>query len=408
MENRPTKSEIGTHLRIRARIAVAVLFLVNGLTLASVVVWFPTLKIELGLSNVALGGAIAVGPLGGLVLGMTAAPLAARFGSGRVASVGASIGAGGLVVLGFASAWWSFAVSMFILGAADSITDSAMNSHGLRVQRRYGRSIINSFHALWSLGAVVGGLIGAVMVSIDVTRSLALGVTAAVLVAIVMTTGRWRLTGTEESERPIDDGVMPGSKEPGLRQAVRMAPMLLLSFGLIAAMAGAVEDSAASWAAIHMRETLGAPPFVAGLGFVAAQAMMVVGRTGGDRMVDRFSARTVVRMGSLLAFAGMVGVVLGPHPVIVIIGFAMAGLGVATHFPLGLGAAGNIPGMRSADGVAVASWLARLSFFVVPPLVGALADAAGLRWGLTLVVACAGAAFFLAQALPGRQAADPG
>jgi fucose permease len=199
---------------------------------------------------------------------------------------------------------------------------------------------------------------------------------------------------------PVASAQAPQDSRGGVRQAVRTAPWLLLGLAAIPMMSGAVEDSAASWAAVYLRDTLDATAFVAGLGFVAAQAMMVVGRVTGDRLVDRFGAARVARAGSLLAAVGMLAVVTGTSPAVVVAGFGLSGLGVATLFPLGLAAAGEIPGVRSADGVAVAAWLARLSFLVVPPVVGLVADAAGLRWGLAMVFACALIAAALSGLLP--------
>lgn len=422
----------------RARVAVAVLFVVNGLTIANVVPWLPSIKDELSLSNTALGLAWAAGPLGGLAVGAAAGPLVARFGSGRTATRSALLGILVLPAVAFAPTWPMFAASLLLLGAADAVTDAAMNAHGLRVQRRYRRSIINSFHASWSMGAVAGGLVGAGLVALGVPRATHLTVTAALLACAVLVTARWQLAGPENAERTdapvelpaaadaatrtaatVDTPVGTGTVHDrpvraaeahkdsggGVRQAVRTAPWLLLGLAAIPMMGGAVEDSAASWAAVHLRDTLGATAFVAGLGFVAAQAMMVLGRITGDRLVDRFGAARVARSGSLLAAVGMLSVVVGTSPAMVIAGFGMAGLGVATLFPLGLAAAGEIPGVRSADGVAVASWLARLSFLAVPPVVGLVADTTSLRWGLATVLVCALIAAALSGLLPDDTAA---
>lgn len=388
--------------RIRARVAVGTLFLVNGLTLASIVPWFPVLKSELDLTNAALGLAIAAGPLGGLALGTAAAALSARFGTANTATGAALVTGLGLLALGFVDSWLTLAGALALLGAADVVADAAMNSHGLRVERRYRRSVISSLHALWSVGAVIGGLIGAVAVSSELRRSLHLSVAAAALLTLVVGASRWLLRGSDEAERSsLDQNATP--QGTGLIQAIRTAPFLLIGFALIPAMAAGIEDSASSWAAVHLRETVGASALVAGLGFVAAQTLMVVGRLAGDRLVDRFSARWVIRTGSLIAFVGMLGVVFGTVPAIVVAGFGLAGLGVSNHFPLGLAAAGNTPGVRSADGVTFASWLARLFFFVLPPLVGLVADAAGLRWGLSLMLGCAAASFGLAGLLSNRR-----
>jgi MFS family permease len=396
-----------------ARIAVGVLFCVNGLIFANVVPWLPAIKSELDLTNTAFGIAWAAGPLGGLALGMAAGPLTARFGSGRTATICAVLGTATMPLVAVASTWLAFAGSLFAMGTADAVTDAAMNAHALRVQRRYGRSIINSFHALWSLGAVSGGLIGATAVGLGVPRLVHLGGVALLLSVVLLLSSRWQLPGHEETERspdhaPADPSVDPGPGDAGARdqgvvQALRTAPWLLLGFAALPTMGGAVEDSAASWAAVHLRETLGAVPFVAGLGFVAAQSLMVVGRVTGDRFVDRFGAARVARTGSLLAAAGMLAAAMGPVPAVVIVGFGLSGLGVATLFPLGFAAAGDIPGVRSADGIAIASWIARLSFLMLPPLIGVVADEVGLRWGLGLVVLCALAAAALSGLLPGRR-----
>jgi MFS family permease len=402
----------------RARVAVAVLFCVNGLIIANVVPWLPAIKSELDLTNTAFGVGWAAGPLGGLALGVAAGPLTARFGSGRTATVGAVLGTATLLLVAAAPTWLAFAGSLFAMGAADAVTDAAMNAHALRVQRRYGRSIINSFHALWSVGAVTGGLIGATAVGLDVPRLVHLGGVALLLTVVLLLVARWQLPGHEETERAADHepadrtagpSVEPGPSDAGPRdqgvlQALRTAPWLLLGFAALPTMGGAVEDSSASWAAVHLRETLGAAPFVAGLGFVAAQTLMVVGRVTGDRFVDRFGAARVARTGSLLAAVGMLAAATGPVPTVVIAGFGLAGLGVATLFPLGFAAAGDIPGVRSADGIAIASWIARLSFLIVPPLIGIVADEVGLRWGLGLVLLCALAAAALSGLLPGRDA----
>jgi MFS family permease len=397
----------------RARIAVAALFCVNGLIIANVVPWLPAIKDELDLTNTAFGVGWAAGPLGGLALGVAAGPLTARFGSGRTATICGVLGTATMPLVAVAPTWLAFAGSLFAMGAADAVTDAAMNAHGLRVQRRYGRSIINGFHALWSVGAVTGGLIGATAVGLGVPRLAHLGGVALLLAGVLVVSARWQLPGHEETERaarsepsadPSVDGGPEGGADgdQGVLQALRTAPWLLLGFAALPTMGGAVEDSAASWAAVHLRETLGAAPFVAGLGFVAAQTLMVVGRVTGDRFVDRFGAARVARTGSLLAAVGMLAAATGPVPVVVIAGFGLAGLGVATLFPLGFAAAGDIPGVRSADGIAIASWIARLSFLIVPPLIGVVADEVGLRWGLGLVLLCALAAAALSGLLPGR------
>ncbi|MBE9939728.1 MFS transporter, partial [Cellulosimicrobium cellulans] len=141
----------------RARIAVAALFLTNGALFANLVPRYPEIKAGLDLGNATYGLAVAAFPAGAITAGLAAAALVRRFGSARVAVAGTVLTAAGLLLAGLAPALPLLVVALFAAGAMDAFTDVAQNAHGLRVQRRYGRSIINGFHALWSVGAVVGG-----------------------------------------------------------------------------------------------------------------------------------------------------------------------------------------------------------------------------------------------------------
>lgn len=406
MSTTPTPARRPPEAPVRhARLAVANLFVVNAIVLGSIVPWLPEIKADIGLSNTALGSAIAIGPIAGILFGTAVAGLIGRWGSRRAASIGAVVQLLGLPIIALAPSWWVLAAGVLIVGGTDTLTDAAMNAHGLRVQRRYGRTIIASFHAVWSSGAVIGGLVGSAALAAGVPRVVHLGGMAALLAVLVLVGFSFLLPGADHQERPeeearvLDDGTQD---RQGVLQALRVAPAILLGLGVMLTAAGMVEDGAATWAALHLRESVGASAFVAGMGFVATQSSMVVGRATGDRLVDRFGARTVATSGSLLASVAMVLAALGPVPWMVVVGFGLAGLGVATLFPLGLSAAGEIPGVRSGDGIAIVSLLARTGFLVGPPLIGVVADATSLRLAL-LVVAVAGLVSTAASRLLGAR-----
>jgi fucose permease len=144
---------------------------------------------------------------------------------------------------------------------------------------------------------------------------------------------------------------------------------------------------------------------VAGLPFVAFQTAMTVGRLAGDRVVDRLGAVAVARTGAALAAVAMGAALLVGHPAAAVAGYALAGLGVSTLFPLGFAAAGRVPGVRPGDGIAVVGWLARLGFLTFPPIIGVIADRVSIGAGLVLVPVAAAVAAVLAGALRPRGAA---
>ncbi|MFC3997824.1 MFS transporter [Nocardiopsis sediminis] len=379
----------------RARLAVVLLFFQNGFTYSNVVPWLPAIKSQLDLSNAALGTAIAAMPLGAILLGMLAGPFIARIGSGRVAVIAGVLGACLLPLVAVAPEWWALAAVLFGIGSTDAWMDAAMNAHGLRVQRRYGRTIINTFHAVWSIAAVAGGLTGASLAGLGVPVTVHFSMVAVVLAVLAVVAWRLLLPGPEHAERA--DGHAPAPGEV-LRLPWR-AIGLMAALGVLLMMAGAAEDSAASWGAVYMRDELAAPLFLAGLPFVACQSLMTLGRLTGDRLTDRFGAVAVARSGALLAAAGLSAALLFPAPWTAIAGFGLVGLGVATLFPLALAAAGEIPGVRSGDGVTAVAWLARVGFLAFPPLVGTIADATSLGVGLWVIPAGAVIAALLAPAL---------
>lgn len=138
----------------RARGAVAAMFLTNGALIANILPRYPEIKGELGLANSTYGLVLAAFPAGAILAGLGAGALIRRFGSAPLAVVGTILTALGLIAASWAPVAAALALALLVAGACDAITDVAQNAHGLRVQRRYGRSIINSFHAVWSIGAV--------------------------------------------------------------------------------------------------------------------------------------------------------------------------------------------------------------------------------------------------------------
>nr|WP_222131861.1 MFS transporter [Pseudonocardia sp. C8] len=380
----------------RARTGVALVFLTNGLVFANVLPRFPQIKTDLALSNAQFGVAVAAMPVGALLAGLTAGALIARFRSSRVASFGMAAIALGMVLVAFAPSWGLFAAAMFLVGASDAIVDVAQNAHGLRVQRRYGRSILNSFHALWSVGAVAGGLMGSAAAGIALPLGLHLGLSSLLSVVIALSVHPLLLPGDEDAERTGDQGARRPWTGLGPRTVV-----LLLAFGVIANSGTVVEDSGSTWAAIYL-EGLGSGAAVAGFGFVALQGCQFVGRVLGDRLVDRFGQRAVARTGGGLVLAGMGLALAFPTVPGTIAGFGVAGFGVATLVPAAMTAADRLPGLAPGTGLTVVTWLMRVGFLLSPPVVGVIADATRLQVGLLVVPLAGLVVLVLAAVLPAR------
>ena len=161
-----------------ARVAVGALFLTNGALFANLLPRYPQIKVDLGISNVAYGLAVAAFPAGAMVAGLASGTLIRRFGSAPIAVTGTIATSVLVLIAGTAPVLAVFVAALFVAGAMDAITDVAQNAHGLEVQRRYGRSIINSFHATWSIGAVLGGSMAAGAIALGLPRGVHLAISA--------------------------------------------------------------------------------------------------------------------------------------------------------------------------------------------------------------------------------------
>ncbi|SOC48784.1 Fucose permease [Blastococcus aggregatus] len=397
----PATSTDGPDARLRrARTAVGACFFVNAVLYANLVPRLPELKAELGLSNTALGTALAAQPLGALLAGLTVAPLISRLGSARVAGVGLPVLAAAIWTAAAAPQWGVLAGALLVAGAVDAAVDVAQNAQGLRVQRRYGRSIINAFHGTWSVGSLAGGLVGAAAAGLGVPLSLHLGVVAVLFGAPALLGARLLLPGSDDGP-----GATPSPGATRRPRARARAGVGLAALGALAACAVVVEDAGSSWSALYLRVELDAAPAVAGLGFVALSLAMTLGRFTGDRAVDRFGRRRVVQAGGLLSAVGLGAALALPSVPATLAGFALAGLGVATLVPAAYSAADELPGLRPGLGLALVNVLLRIGSLVVPPLIGVVADATSLRVALLAVVVAGLGTALLARSLP-RPAVD--
>lgn len=379
----------------RARFAVSAMFFINGMIFANVLPRYPEIKAGLELSNAGLGTAIAAHPVGALVAGLFAGWLVSRFGSARVSVIGTLILTLAFWSVSFAGSWPALAGLLFVFGMLDAVIDIGSNSHGLRVQRHLGRSIINSLHGIWSVGAVAGGLISTGAIALGVPIRIHFGVVAAVFFVVTLVCSRLMLPGPDRSPRTASTTAAPVHATKG-----RIS--ILIGLGCVAIVGAMIEDIGNSWGALWVTEGLGAPAALGGSGFVVMMSAIMIGRFIGDPAVERFGPRAVTRTSALLGCVGLSLTVIVPSLATTYVGFAMAGLGAAVLIPMAMHAADEVEGLPAGVGLAVVGWITRVGLFVSPPVVGIIADTAGLRYGLAVAPVVAIAGFFLARLMPGR------
>ena len=368
-----------------ARVAISVVFLVNGVTFASWMPRLPEIQDRLGISDAALGITLVGAGVGGLAASGFSGRLVDRFGSRTmtlVTSAGLSMA---LPLMGIAPTALLVFCSLIVLGSLDGLTDVAMNAQAVELQRRVGRSIITRFHALWSAGAVTGGIIASRAAAAGISLRTQLLITAAVLVATTLIAARWLLP-----DRRAFEDAHEAAPPPGVGSRAIIGRLFLV--GLAIALAEAPPNE---WAALLMTDRFDLGPGAAGLGFVAVASGMLVGRVVGDHVTDRYGLERTRRGGAGLAAVGVLIATLVPSSITAGVGLFVTGLGLSTLFPLLFRAASELT-HGSHSGMAAFSSGARLGFLVASPLIGVLAS--GTSVAIAVLVVSGGAATTVALA----------
>jgi fucose permease len=180
-----------------------------------------------------------------------------------------------------------------------------------------------------------------------------------------------------------------------------LAGVCIYVFGAVLA-----ELSARNWGAAFLRDALGTSAAATGWGLGLFSLMMAAGRLSGDRLTDRLGPAVLGRICAWTAVAGMVALVLADGLPLALVGFAALGFGVSVGFPLAVSAAAGYRDRPAAINVASVALIAYSGSLVGPPLVGFVANGAGLRIGLASLLPMMVLSALFAGAL-GRRASAP-
>ncbi len=374
----------------RARLAVSVIFFINGFVLANWVARIPYTKSRLGLDDQTLGFVIF-----GLAVGvLTALPLAggliARFGSRAVTTAAAAANSVSLIALATMPTPLAQAGALFVFGATTATMDIAMNAQGVEVERRAAKPIMSSFHALFSLGGVAGAALTSLIIPLQVTATgqFAAVCAACLVVIAVCWFGLVDIAGERAARGQAGVFALPGRE--------------LLPLGAVVFCAAIGEGTMVDWSGVYMEDTVLAAPELAPLGYAAFSALMTVGRLLGDFLTARFDRVRLVRGGGLLAAAGLLLAIVLPQPIPSIIGFAAVGAGLSFIIPLAYSVAGNLPGLQAGRSLAGVATIGYSAFLAGPPIIGFLANAISLRLALVLILVLVASLVFSARALRAR------
>jgi hypothetical protein len=261
-----------------------------------------------------------------------------------------------------------------MVGLGTGTWDVAMNVEGAEVERLLGRSIMPRFHAGFSLGTVVGAGVGSLVTYAGVGVGLHLGIVG----LLVMLLGGVSVRGFLVAEPHTEE-----NRPAGHALKAWTEPRTLMIGVMVLAMA-LTEGVANDWLGVAMVDGYGVPAWLGAAAFALFVAAMTAGRVGGTVLLDSFG-RVAVLWGSMaVAAVGVLLVVLGSAPVLVVPGIVLWGLGASLGFPVGMSAAADDP-VKSAARVSVVSTIGYTAFLGGPPLLGFLGSHVGVLHALLVV-----------------------
>jgi predicted MFS family arabinose efflux permease len=363
-------SVTATHARqlTRDRVAAFAVFGSFGLVLGTWAAHLPAVKQAIGASSSTMGTILLVLGAGAFAGMQVSGHAVDRFGSGRVAIVGAVAMAFALIPPLILPTALTVAVAAFVLGVTIGISEVGMNAAAVEVERDYRRPIMASFHGMFSIGSVVGSLLAAAAFGLGIgvpATAGAIGMLALMVCAFAART-LWRRRAGDASaaadSTPEDGG--PDARPQRWR---------LVVFGALAFLLLLTEGSAMDWSSLHAQQHLGGTPSAGALALACFVSAMTVGRFTIDRVVARLGPVTVLRWGSVIAVGGLAVVMLSPFLPLTCAGWLLVGLGLAGTVPQVFTATGNLPGAdaKALSRVVGAGYLAVLAG---PALLGWAAD----------------------------------
>ena len=355
-----------------ARAAVSAIFFGNGFGIGIWAAQLPRFKAALGLSDGQLSLGLLAFSIGAVLLMPIVGWVITIVGS-RFATITAAFAfTVTLLLIGLAPSLGLFIATSFLAGACNGTMDISMNTNATVVEKAWGKAIMSSFHAYFSLGGLAGAALSGLLIALDLSIFSTLLVACLAMGTLFLVSAFGMMV---EAERM-------GGEGHGF--ALPRGPVVVVA--VLAMFCFVVEGAIVDWSAIYLQTVAGADLQAAVGGFAAFSLTMTICRFLGDSVVRRLGRARIVQLGGLLAASGLSLAILLPQPLPATLGFALVGLGLANLVPVLFSTAAQMPGIAPSVGVAMVATLGYGGYLMGPPLIGFGGDLFGLRAMLCVLI----------------------
>ena len=353
------------------RIATSIFFFIAGLTFSTWASRIPAIQAKLELSDAGLGAVLFALPAGLMTSLPVSGWLVSRFGSRPMVIVGSVFYPLILLLLASSTSVLQLVLSLFSFGIMGNLINIAMNTQAVGVETLYGRSVMASFHGLWSLAGFTGAVVGTFFVSRGLPPIIHFSIVSGVCVLLVILSYKFTLPHDIGHRQRQKAFVKPDKK--------------ILLLGMIAFCCLVNEGAMSDWSGVYFKNIVKAPASLITLGYVAFTSTMALGRFVGDSLVTKFGIKRMLQISGSVITSGLLLAVIFPYLPTATAGFFLVGFGVSSVVPIVYGLAGKSTTMSAGAALAAVSTIGFLGFLIGPPLIGFIAQTISLRWSFTLI-----------------------
>ena len=357
---------------LRIRFAVSMFYFAMGLCFATWASRIPTIKSTLNLSDGQLGTILFALPLGQLTMMYFSGKLVTRFGSNRVLPFAISMYAISLTNLGLAQNAWQLALGLYCFGIFGNLTNISVNTQGIYTEGLFRRTIMSSFHGMWSLAGFTGALVGLGLLALQLTTYTHFLIVAFIAFTLIGFNFKYLIKAKEKVKT---------EKPKGFRKPDRTLVLL----GVIGFCSMASEGIMFDWSGVFFKDIVKAPGALIILGYTSFMIMMASGRFFGDKLINRYGRKTVMKISGIMISSGFFTAVALPYIIPSMLAFMVIGLGVSTVVPTLYSIAGKHPTIPTGEALTTVSSVSFLGFLMGPPVIGHIAELFSLRFSFAFI-----------------------
>lgn len=356
----------------RIRWAVSMFYFGMGLSFATWASRIPNIKADLHLSDGELGTILFALPVGQLTMMFFSGKLVTRFGSDRILPFSALMYVFCLTNIGLAQNAWQLALGLVAFGIFGNLSNISINTQGVYTEGLFNRTIMSSFHGVWSLAGFTGAIVGLGMLALNITTYMHFVIVALVVFVLVVFNFKYLIKAKEKVR--VEK-----------RKLFNKPDKSLVLLGFIGFCSMASEGIMFDWSGVYFKDIVKAPGPLIVIGYTSFMIMMSSGRFFGDHLINRFGRKTVMQISGVMISLGLYMAVIFPYIIPCTIAFMIVGLGVSTVIPTLYSIAGKHPTIPTGEALTAVSSVSFLGFLMGPPVIGHISELFGLQFSFAFI-----------------------